>query len=394
MNAIAQPIVDQQPINSAAPQVSVPQQVTADMILTSALGGLGGYGIYWIARLAGMVGLTAVGSRTSVKPFIFNGVAVGAVIATAYWSSRAALYLLGDRTVYENLAHPEQASRLDRLRHHTWKWIGHAEKWIASAAVQRTGKIGGALLVGSLVGYGLYGLNRLFKKLGAFPEINASAIRPFPYILLGLTSAAVVEMAQLSHDMALKLLGKREIYENLDPSVSASAGDRLRRHMWKVIGRIERVPRAIDILFSALFRIRTMREIGEKNIVDCDPDFMEILRHAFIEQVHETALQIIPQQLGVSFVEACGYPLVGMQVIIGLQALSFIVGFTNPFAGPNDLPSNSGLINRVLRIHAQIRLKERAEAQAVEERAKEQSGVQNQAAIVNNNNAEPLPNFV
>lgn len=389
MNANTQLVVDQKPSAPVVPQVTTPQQATADMIITSALGGLGGYGVYWIARLAGKVGLTAVNSGTSPKNFIFNGLATGATIATAYWTCRAGLYLLGDRAVYENLAHPEQASRLDRLRHHTWKWISHAEKLMASDIAQRTGKIGVSLLVGGLVGYSLYGLTRLFKRLGAFPEVNASAIRPFPYILLGLTSAAIVEIAQLSHDIALKLLGKREIYENLDSSVHASASDRLRQHMWKVIGRVERVPRNIDILFSALFRIRTMREIGEKNIIDCDPDFMEIVRHAFIEQVHETALQIIPQQLGISFVEACGYSLVGMQVIIGLQAVSFVVGFANPFAGPNELHPNSGLINRVMRINAQLRLKERAEAQAAEERAKEQSGVQNQALVVNN--VEPLP---
>ena len=180
--------------------------------------------------------------------------------------------------------------------------------------------------VGALNGYIFYWITRLIDKLGMLGEAGGSAIHPLPYILSGVVSAAIVEVAKLTYEASLHTLGKRGLYENLDHPENAPQFDRLRQHTWKVIGRVEKLQHNIDVIFSRIFDISPAKEIREKNIPDRDLHFMEISRRAFWEQIHETLSTSIPQELGVYLVEACGYAVLGGHLFIWLHGVIFLSG--------------------------------------------------------------------
>ncbi len=231
----------------------------------------------------------------------------------------------------------------------------------SSPVTKRTAEISASLIGGALSGYIVYWITRLLDKFGAFGAAGGSAITPLPYVLVGLASAAIIEGARLTSDVALSVLGDRNKYEKLN-SKKASAADRLRQRSWKVISGLEKIPQKADEVFSRTLQIRTTREIQQKNIPDRELHFMEIARRAFWEQVHETAIAALPQELGVCAVEACGYTVLGGHLFIWLHAFNFVFGMTppNPFS-KDPLPPNSGLINRIGRVYKQMELDEKAE---------------------------------
>ena len=192
--------------------------------------------------------------------------------------------------------------------------------------VKRAGDFVVSIGVGALSGYIFYWITRLIDKLGMLGEAGGSAIHPLPYILSGVVSAAMVEVAKLTYEASLHILGERDLYENLDYPENAPQFDRLRQHTWKVIGRVEKLQHNIDVIFSRIFDISSAKEIREKNIPDRDLYFMEISRRAFWEQIHETLSTAIPQELGVYLVEACGYAVLGGHLFIWLHGVIFLSG--------------------------------------------------------------------
>lgn len=235
-------------------------------------------------------------------------------------------------------------------------------------AVKRVAEITGSLGFGALVGYGLYGLTFLAKRLGKIAE--GEVIHPVPYVLAGVVYMAILETARLTYDVALHFLGERKMDANVEHSQEKSVFDPLRQHSWKVIERVENLQYQVDVVFSRILGIATAKEIQDQQIQDRDLYFMEIFRRALKEQVIESAQGLIPQELSICFIEACGYTILGAHTVIWINALGFIFGnqISNPF---DPLPPNSGLINRITRVYEKTRIEDEEalkKAQAQEEK--------------------------
>lgn len=224
-------------------------------------------------------------------------------------------------------------------------------------------KIAVSLGMGSLIGYGIYGIVRLCNKYSWISNPTGAAIRPFPYVLTGLACTAIIEAASLTYDVALYVLGERGVYENLEQGKEASAFDRLRQRTWKVIGKVEKLQQNIDAVFSRTVRIRTEKEIIEQKIEDKDLALVEIVRRAFKQQCGETFSGVLPYEMGIYCVTSLGYSLLLPQITIGWHAFFFL----------------NGVILKVMNVYTEIRNKE------LEVEAQQQPELINNQAEVNNN---------
>ena len=184
-----------------------------------------------------------------------------------------------------------------------------------------------SLGVGSLLGYGVYGLACLANKYN-WISTNGALIRPFPYVLAGFVNSAIVETASLTYDAALYVLGDRKADENkLEQGKELSGFDHLRQRVWKVIGKVEKIQQDVDTVFSRTFGIRTEKQIEEEQIQDRDLALVEIARRAFKEQCKETISSVLPFQVATSYVTSLGYTLLLVpQLTVGLHALFFWCG--------------------------------------------------------------------
>jgi hypothetical protein len=192
-------------------------------------------------------------------------------------------------------------------------------------AIKRGAEIVGSLAVGAIGGYIFYWMTRLVARLGMLGEVGG-AIHPLPYILAGIASAALVETARLTYDLALVILGDRKTYENLAEPEKASTFDSLRQRTWKVVTRLDKLQQDVDVIFSRFCHIRTAKEIREKAIPDRQLYFMEVTRREFWAQARETITSAIPQEVGIYAVEAAGYTILGGHLFVWLYGIMFLNG--------------------------------------------------------------------
>ena len=124
-------IVYQPPAYPAAPPAEVPPALkrTGEVIGSLAVGALGGYIFYWITRLVAWLGFLGEEGKGYISPlpYILTGVVSAALVETARLVYDAALAVLGDRNIYQNVNPGDKASALDKFRKHSWKVIGRAE---------------------------------------------------------------------------------------------------------------------------------------------------------------------------------------------------------------------------------------------------------------------------
>jgi hypothetical protein len=198
--------------------------------------------------------------------------------------------------------------------------------------IQRSITIIGSLSQGAFMGFVGYlsvlGINRLIPKITNVAMIQGP-INLIPFVLLGVAINAVVETALLTHDIARLILGERKVYENQDCPETTSRLGQLRQHVWKVIGRFEKLQEDIDTIFSNLFKIRTAKQLKAENIPDRDLQFLEIFRRAFGEQVKESIINFVPPELGIYAVEALGFTVIGAHLFVSLYPLIFLFGLVN-----------------------------------------------------------------
>jgi hypothetical protein len=185
--------------------------------------------------------------------------------------------------------------------------------------VQRGAEIVGSLIVGGMGGYTFYWMERLTKLF----ESGGAAINPVVYILSGMISAAIVEMARLIYDLAMSVLGDRQKLENLNDLEKAATWDHLRQRTWKVISCIEKVEQDIDVIFSRIFHIRTAKQIQDQDIQEKELYVMEVIRRIFLEQVSEMRTVMVPRLMSMHLVKAIGYMIMGEHLLILGQVWSF-----------------------------------------------------------------------
>lgn len=206
----------------------------------------------------------------------------------------------------------------------------HQPQFVASVkkrmpvVIEHVKKTAISLSVGGLMGYGLYWWTRLEIKLG-WNQAGAG-IHPLPYILVGVASAAIYETAALAYKVFLRVLGERAVYENLAHPETASFGDRLRRHTWRVVTQVEKIPQGVDTVFSRVFGIRTAKTIRDKKIPIRDLTHVEIFRLAFVKQIFTTLRIVIPQELGRSLVILAGFNVLTGSAIATQMCFCFVFG--------------------------------------------------------------------
>ena len=198
-------------------------------------------------------------------------------------------------------------------------------------ALKRTGQIIGAIAINGALGYVLgYWGTRLIVRLGWLgEEARKVAISPLAYFLLGAASAAMIEAARLTYDVAHAVIGDRQKYENLTPNENSSKLEKFRNLSWRVISSAENAQKDADVIFSRLFGVRTVEEIHDKKIADRDLYFMEVLRREFWAQVHETILTSVPQELSLYLVERIGFTILAAHTFAWLHGLLFVTGIIN-----------------------------------------------------------------
>lgn len=134
MNSAALPI-DHAPILDNTPVKQNPAiEKTKEIFFSLAKGAMAGYAIHWIVRgcVHYGIGLNLLGevAKKAVLPgpYIQLGVTYQAIFIAAQLTYEAALLILGERAKYETLSPSEEHSAFDRLRHRSWKVIGHIEE--------------------------------------------------------------------------------------------------------------------------------------------------------------------------------------------------------------------------------------------------------------------------
>lgn len=307
--------------NSLEYEINPIVRVGSFVVALALIGSFGGAVCYCIFRLADKQGLLGSfgGNALRLKSFALGGIATLSTMHIAIKAYEVSLKILGERNVYENLTYSENTSACDRFRQLAWKVIGFTE-----ISVRRAQRIFLSLMEGSFSG-GIFYLATLVLVRVKFIETFGKIVQPSGYILSGICSKAIVEVARLIHDISLFVLGERKIDENLVSLDNASIFDRLRQYVWKVNGWIEQLVSNIDSVYSRIFYIRTTKEIQEEGIPGADLDNMEILRRAVVEQIYETKNQAIPFQLGIYCVKNLGYSIFGVYVMMN-QCLGFVTG--------------------------------------------------------------------
>ncbi len=193
--------------------------------------------------------------------------------------------------------------------------------------VKRIGGIVRELGIGALGGFACYWVTLLLDKIGLVQKLPGPSITYlWNHVRAGVAGVAILEAMRLTYDLGMLLLGERKHHENLAQPEQASLGARLRHHSWKVISTVEKLQERIDLIFSRIFNIRTEKEIQEKNIQNLDLRFMEIVRLAFKEQIQQSVMTVIPQELGVYVVESLGYAILGGHLFPWLHGLNFLTG--------------------------------------------------------------------
>lgn len=190
--------------------------------------------------------------------------------------------------------------------------------------LERSKKIILSLGVGSFFGYVVYWVAVGASKLGLVAQ-DSGKIRPLPYVLSGLISAALVETIHLTYDLALHILGKQEKYENLPEEEQLTKLDRFRNKSWKCISKVQKVNHKIDQAISSVFRMRTLKKIRQDDIKAHPMNFREIFRKALLDQIKETVSSTVPAYLGDVIVKACGYNFFA-NLQLPLYGLTFILG--------------------------------------------------------------------
>lgn len=199
----------------------------------------------------------------------------------------------------------------------------------ASPAIRRGTEITCTLVKGALCGYVVYGINRLWLILTTSSKTRP-VTHPLPYVLSGILNAAFQQTIRLTYDIAVHTLGERNKYENLSTLENISISHRLRHWSWKVINQIEKLQCNTDIIFSHIFKIRSTKEIQERNIPDCELYFTEIARQAFYTEIPEIFKEDIPSIIAFCLTEAIGYsPFFNSQSYITLQGVSCLTRVIN-----------------------------------------------------------------
>ncbi|WP_042280519.1 hypothetical protein [Candidatus Protochlamydia sp. R18] len=225
------------------------------------------------------------------------------------------------------------------------------------------------LAKGGVAGFLAYGMERVFVWI-KFVEYG-QPVTCFPYVLSGIASAAIIESANLTHLVALKLIGERSIYENL-PERKSNLVDKLRKCSWSVVRFGENVEKKIDAVFSYTLKIRTKQQILDYHIKDNDLVFLEIFRRALIEQVKESFVTSIPQELGIGLVKKCGYIFVGGELILSMHILQFV----------------HGLLDKFTAVHNKIRAEEEELSKQASQTSGQSDSIQEQVIVANSQHIE------
>lgn len=180
---------------------------------------------------------------------------------------------------------------------------------------------------GGLVGFGIIRLLSYFRLV----SVGKEGIEPISFILTGVISAAVLESARLTHDVALYLLGDRKTFEHLTTPEKASSSALLRQKSWKVVAKFEKIGEKVDQIYSGFFNIRTASEIRKKYKTDImyfqdKPRTMEIARRAFCEQLNQTIKRVVPQGIGIYGATYLGYNVFGAKAFFWVNVIFFISG--------------------------------------------------------------------
>ncbi|WP_075883532.1 hypothetical protein [Candidatus Protochlamydia sp. W-9] len=220
------------------------------------------------------------------------------------------------------------------------------------------------LAKGGVAGFLAYGMERILVWI-KFVEYS-QPVTCFPYVLSGIASAAIIESAYLTHLVALKLIGERSIYENL-PERKSNLVDKLRKGSWSVVRFGEDIEKKVDAVFSYTLKIRTKQQILDCHIKDNDLVFLEIFRRVLIEQVKESFVTSIPQELGIGLVKKCGYIFVGGELILSMHILQFI----------------NGLVDKFTAVHNKIRAEEEELAKQASQTNGQSDSTKEQAIVAN-----------
>lgn len=180
------------------------------------------------------------------------------------------------------------------------------------------------LALGTFGGYVWYWFDRFFVWIGLLDSKGKNSC--VPYLLVGFTSAAIVEAARGAYLVALKIIGNREDYANLQNPEQAPYFSRLRNRCWKVIVLAENVEKRVDSVFSSCLKIRTRHQIKEQAIPDRDLSNMEIIRREFWNQIAETLTLSVPQEISVSLMGHLGFRVLGGHIMLTLHVLTFLTG--------------------------------------------------------------------
>lgn len=183
------------------------------------------------------------------------------------------------------------------------------------------GKILTSALSGSIVGAIYYGYNRIFYMEKGIDKVF---LNPSGFIIAGVTSCVFKQIVSLIYDLGVYILGDREKVQELE--ANSSAADRMRRRTWKVLDKVDQLQVKIDVVFSRVLQIRTLKEIRENKIREIDLSIVEVVRLAFLEQIPSTVMHYGSWYLGVKVAVLCGFSVFGGPLTIGLVGSIVLVG--------------------------------------------------------------------
>lgn len=201
--------------------------------------------------------------------------------------------------------------------------------------IQRTAVFIKEIGKGALIGGAIWGVIQLLIKTGLKSAIPGKAVEFLPYMLAGAISKGIFQTAAVICEMGRSLLGEPSQFENLATEKS-SAFETFRNQSWRVIGTFEKIPSAIDGIYSHIFGIRTAKQMNDDKIFERDlyqesrPDLMprvvEIFRRAILESIDETIKITVPKVIAIKAVTAAGYSLIGSQWLVYFIAISLFAG--------------------------------------------------------------------
>lgn len=149
------------------------------------------------------------------------------------------------------------------------------------------------LLAGCTVSWFVYSANQNLLRHSGLNLVDKS---PFPLIFTGMLGVALVEGIGLAYEVAKRILGERTLFDQMttDEVDLLTPLDKYRYRAWKVIYWVEQRGEVVDRIYSAIFRIRSDKEIVECAIPEREFTLMEIARVAFKEQLKETMAEDYP----------------------------------------------------------------------------------------------------